>query len=73
MAELLVCIDKDLIEINVTHERDGGFPNPGWESAGWFPSIHDALTEGKLWLDMGKDMGLKRGARSRPRYWLQAA
>jgi hypothetical protein len=75
MAELLVCFDYKnmLFQFNVTHERDGGIPNSGWEHAGWFPSIHEGLLEGKNWWNDAKANGFKRGANSVPRIYTKAA
>lgn len=76
-AELLVCFDyaNGLFQYNAAYVRDGGKPNyaGGWESAGIFPSVHDALTEGKRWALDAKKAGFKRGAMSVPRVWAAAA
>ncbi len=67
-AELFVCMQDGLFEYNVAYVRDGSVANTfgGWESAGIFPCIHDALEQGKEWLEDAKLSGYKRGARSLP-------
>jgi hypothetical protein len=74
-AELLISIDHDkkLFDFNVTYLRDGGEVNVGWESGGVFNNTHDALEHGRQWFADAKKSGFKRGSRSVPRVWKQAA
>ena len=77
-AELLICLNEveGLFEYNAAYLRDGGEANTagGWQSAGTYPSVHDALTEGKRWLDDAKLCGLKRGCTTGvPRIWKAVA
>lgn len=68
-AELLLYIDNKnkLFDFNVSYIKDGGYPNPGWESAGQFPNIHDAIEVGVQWLEDAKKNGYKRGSLILPR------
>ena len=63
-AELLVFIDTDqrFFDFCAAYVRDGGIANVGWESAGIFPSVHDALECGMAWLKDAKANGFKRGS-----------
>jgi len=72
-AELLLFIDPErkLFDFNVAYVRDGGVANVGWESAGIFPSTHDAIEEGRTWLADAKSTGFTRGSRSVP--WRKTA
>jgi len=75
MAELLLYIDAEnkMFDFNVAHQRDGGVANFGWESSGWFPTIHDALEQGRAWWADAKKSGYKRGSKTVPRVWPMAA
>jgi hypothetical protein len=68
-AELLLSVDygNKLIDFNVAYCRDGGKANVGWESAGIFPNMHDAIEEGGEWLNDYKAIGFKRGRTTLPR------
>lgn len=70
-AELVIYHHNGMFDFNAAYVRDGGIPNDGWESLGIFPSVHDALIEGKEWFEEAKKQGCKRGAYTIP--WRKAA
>jgi len=65
-AELVVYCHDGWCQYNAAYLRDGGTPNVGWESLGIFPSVHDALEEGKRFFEDAKLAGYKRGALTSP-------
>ena len=70
-AELVIYYRDGWFSYNAAYVRDGGIPNEGWDSLGIFPSVHAALTEGKLWWDEARERGYKKGSPSLP--WCRAA
>jgi hypothetical protein len=69
MAELLVYIDYEnmMFEYNVTPHLMHLPKGRGWQSAGMFPNMHDALTEGKRWWNDARNCGFARGSLTLPR------